>query len=373
MADSIKYTYKPLSVAMDAAKINMLAENQDQLERLGIVVTDKFKSDQGQTIVPYALDSITQPVTTPANGTPVQFLQAFLPGVVNILTKVRKADYIAPVSTAGDWFMEEVVLKVMEHTGSPRLYSDHGAIPLASFNETYVKRQIVRFELGVQMTNLADACAAATGTNPQAEKRGALANGFEILRNDIAFNGFDIGNGTTYGMLNDPLLPAYVTVANGAGGDSEWSTKTVAEKVSDLLTAASALRVQSGGNVDPKKDIAKLTMGLSVVDLLSDVDDSMGSAMSVQKWLNDNYPTWVIEDAPQFDGANAGANVFYLSAEKVDDGSSDDNAVMTQIVPAKMVALGTEQKAKGTIEAYTAAYAGVFVKRAYAVVRYTGI
>ena len=372
MANKIKYTYKKKSMAMDSAKVGALAENPSELDRLGVVVTDDFMSQSGG-VPSFALDSITAGVTTPATGTPVQFLQAFLPGVVYVLTKVRKADYIAPVSTAGAWHMKEIVLKVMEHTGSPRFYSDHGGIPFSSFNETYVTRQVLQFELGVMLTKLADERAAATGTNPQAVKRTALANAFEILRNDIAFNGFDVGNGETYGLLNDPLLPAYVTVDANASGDTEWADKTVADRISNLLTAASALRVQSGGNVDPKKDSIKLTMPLSVVDLLNSVDESTGSSKSVQQWITENYSNWTIEDAPQFDSANAGDNVFYLSADSVDDGSSDDNVVMTQIVPAKMVALGSEQKAKGSLEAYTAAYAGVFVKRAYAIVRYSGI
>lgn len=36
MADSIKYTYKP-GIAMDAAKIAMLSENPDQLDRMGVI------------------------------------------------------------------------------------------------------------------------------------------------------------------------------------------------------------------------------------------------------------------------------------------------------------------------------------------------
>jgi hypothetical protein len=368
----IKYTYKTKDVpAMDSAIINGLANSPEQLDRMGIIITPKFQQDQFKP--GFALDAATQPVNTQAVGTPAQFLQEFLPGVVNVLTKVRKADYIAPVSTAGDWHLEEVVLKVMEHTGSPQLYSDHGAVPFADFHENYVKRQIVRFELGVQMAPLADARSSATGTNPDAQKRGALANAFEILRNNIAFYGFDIGNGETYGLLNDPLLPSYVTAANGVSGDSEWTEKTVAERISDLVSAASGLRVQSGGNIDPEKDPIKLTLPLSIADLINEVDDSTGSAKTTKQWIGENYANWTIENAPEFDGANAGANVFYLSAEKVEDGSDDDGQVMTQIVPAKMVALGTEQRAKAPFEAYSSAYAGVMTKRAFGVYRVSGV
>ena len=47
---------------------------------------------------------------------------------------------------------------------------------------------------------------------------------------------------------------------------------------------------------------------------------------------------------------------------------------MIQVVPAKMRAMGSVQSVKGgTTEAYSSAYAGVFTKRPYAIVRYSGI
>lgn len=369
----IKHVYRKEGYAMDSEAIEQLASNPEKLSKLGIGFNEGFIAKHGALGI--VMDAgITQPVTTPSNGTPLQFLQEFLPGVVNILTKVRKADLIAPVATAGEWHMEEVVLKTMEHTASPQLYSDHGGVPLASFNETYERRQIVRFELGCELTYLGDSRSAATGTNPHAEKRGAVANAFEILRNDIAFNGFNVGTGKTYGILNDPTLPSYITVATGAGGDTEWDTKTVAERVTDLVTAAAALRVQSGGNIDPEKDSIKLVLPLSQVDLLSESDSSFSNGMTVKEWIVKNYSNWTVESAPQFDEANGGDNVFYLQADSVSDSGTDGGEVMPQIVPAKMQAMGVVQNVKGgSTEGYTSAYAGVFAKRPYAVVRYTSI
>ena len=247
MTTNLKYKYPDEGMAMDAATVTALASRPESLAKLGISVSPEFVQGFARNAIAagVALDAgITQPVTTPSNGTPVQFLQEFLPGTVNILTVVRKADMVAPVVTAGEWHFEEIVLKVMEHTSSPELYSDHGGVPLVSFNETFETRQVVRFELGVQQNPLADARAAATGTVPQNEKRMALAEGFEILRNDIAFNGFNFGTGKTYGILNDPNLPAYVTVANGAGGDTTWESKDAVEIINDLSTALRALEIQ---------------------------------------------------------------------------------------------------------------------------------
>ena len=375
MSTNLKFKYPSQGLAMDAADIKALALRPESVDKLGISVSESFTRSFNKNAISVALDAgITQPVTTPSNGTPVQFLQEFLPGVVNVMTVVRKADMVAPVVTAGEWHLEEVVLKTMEHTASPQLYSDHGGVPLVSFNETYERRQVVRFELGVQHAQLADLRAAATGTSPQNEKRVALAEGFEILRNDIAFNGFNVGTGKTYGYLNDPSLPAYVTVATGAGGDTTWASKDAVEIINDLSTAIAALEVQAGGNIDPTMNTISLEIPLAFNSYLTRSDSSFTNGKTPMEWLKENYPMINVVTVPQLTGTNAGENVFYLKAVSVDNSGTDGGEAMIQVVPAKMRAMGSVQNEKGgTTEGYTAAYAGVFTKRPYAIVRYTDI
>lgn len=374
MSTKLKYKYNEhtAGIAQDAA---ILALSPERLDKLGISVSDSFARSFNKNAISVALDAgITQPVTTPSNGTPVQYLQEFLPGVINVMTVVRKADQVAPVVTAGDWHLAEVVLKTMEHTASPQLYSDHGGITLVSFNETYETRQVIRFELGVQHAQLADARAAATGTSPQNEKRVALAEGFEILRNDIAFNGFNVGTGKTYGYLNDPSLPSYVTVATGSGGDTTWASKDAVEIVNDLSTALAALEVQAGGNIDPTMNAISLEIPLAYNSYLTQSDGSFSNGKTPMEWLKENYPTVKVVTVPQLTGANAGENVFYLKAVSVDNSGTDGGEAMIQVVPAKMRAMGSVQNEKGgTTEGYTSAYAGVFTKRPYAIIRYTDI
>jgi hypothetical protein len=375
MSTQLRYKFPSTGIVMDASDAKALASRPASLEKLGITVSPEFSRNFNRNAISIALDAgITQPVTTPSNGTPVQFLQEFLPGVVNVLTVVRKADQVAPVVTAGEWHFEEIVLKTMEHTSNAQLYSDHGGVPLVSFNETFERRQVVRFELGVQQNPLADARAAATGTVPQNEKRVALAEGFEILRNDIAFNGFNSGTGKTYGILNDPNLPAYVTVATGAGGNTTFASKTTVEIINDLSTALRALEIQAGGNIDPTINAISLEIPLAFNHFLTRADGSFNNGLTAMEWLNKNYPTVKVVTVPQYNLANAGENVFYLKAVSVDNSGTDGGESIIQVVPAKMRALGTVQNEKGgTTEGYTSAYAGVFTKRPYAVVRFTDI
>jgi len=320
-----------------------------------------------------AMDSITQPVTTPSVGTPVQFLQEFLAGLVYILTTARKADTLAPVMTVGRWSDQEIVQQVLEHLGAPGLYKDHGDLPLTSWNLTYDRRDIVRFELGLQQQILEDERGQAIDLNSAQEKRAAVALAFEILRNEVFFNGYTTGGMRTYGILNDPNLPNFVTVAAGGGGGTEWSGKTVDERISDIVTAIQSLRLQSGSNIDPKS--MPLTLGLpsNVVDLMHDVDGPNTYGYTVQKWLNENYPNITVEAIPQFENANAGESVFYLYAESVPGTGTDDGRSIYQLVPAKMQPLNTVQTVKGFDEGYTNALAGCYVKRGYAIVRFTGV
>ena len=94
---------------------------------------------------------------------------------------------------------------------------------------------------------------------------------------------------------------------------------------------------------------------------------------SVRQWLKETYPKCRVTSAPQLNAANGSANVFYLYAEDVDDSASDDSRTWVQAVPAKFQTLGVQIEAKGYVEDFTNATAGVMLKRPYAVVRYSGI
>lgn len=357
-------------VALDEAQLTSLAKDPKALAKLGIGMDAKF----AKNAVAIAMDAgIVTPVTASALGTPVQFLQEFLQGVVHILTTARRGDVLAPLVTAGNWHDEEIVQTILEHLGTPELYKDHGDVPLTSWNQTFDRRTIVRFELGLQVQKLEEARAGETQVNSAQEKRAAVALAFEILRNDIFFNGFNGGANRTFGFLNDPNLPAFVTVVLGAGGNTEWDTKTVAERVTDIVTAVAALRKQSGSQVDPESMPLKLAVAADVKDLMNESDASFSNGMTVNEWLTKNYPNITVESIPEFDEANGGDSIFYLYAINVAGSGTDDGNTVIQIVPSKMQALNSVTTVKGYEEGFTNATAGCYVKRGYAVVRFTAI
>lgn len=318
-----------------------------------------------------ALDAaaLTPTITTGSMATPVQFLQNWLPGLVRTITTARKIDELLGITTGGSWDDEEVVMQVLEPTGSAVPYTDLGNVPLASWNLNFERRTVIRFEQGLRVGRLEADRAGRINVNSATEKRANAALALEILRNRIGFYGFAGGNNRTFGFLNDPNLPAYVAVASN-GTTTLWTGKTFLQIAADIRVAAAALRSKSGDNIDVRNIETTLAVPTNRADFLSVTSDF---GMSVYDWMQKTYPKMRVVSVPELEGANGGANVFYLYANRVEDGSSDGGRTFEQIVPAKMKVLGVEQQTKAYVEDYTNALAGVLLKRPWAIVRYTGI
>jgi hypothetical protein len=300
--------------------------------------------------------------------TPAQFLQNWLPGIIRTITAARKIDELVGITVGGSWEDEEVIQTILEPTGLAVPYGDYTNVPLSSWQNSYERRSVVRFEEGLRVGRLEDARASRININSASEKRGAAGMALELQRNRVGFYGYNGGANRTYGFLNDPNLPAYVTVAAGVGGTT-WALKTYLEITADIRSALSSLRTNSGDIIDPETTSLTLALPTSVVDYLS-VTSEFGN--SVRDWMTKTYPRIRVVSAPELVGANGGANVFYLYADIVVDGSSDGGQTFAQFVPAKFQTLGVEQQAKAYIEDYTNALAGVMVKRPFAVVRRSG-
>jgi hypothetical protein len=352
--------------------------NYRALEKIGIGFEPGYL--RGAAAMDAAMDTIYGPmnqsfaapaaVTTPSIVAPIQFLQNWLPGFVKALTAARKIDELIGIETIGNWRDEWVVQGIIEPMGNIDVYKDSTNVPLTDWNPNWEHRTVVRFESGLLVGRLEQARAAAAMINSDAEKRAAAVLNLEIWRNLVGFYGFNSGNNNTYGFLNDPLLPAYVTVADGAVGYT-WAVKTFLEITQDIITAMNALQTQSQDNIDPESVSTTLAIPMSVAQQLSKLNE-LGT-MDVRMWMKRTYPKCRIVSAPQLVAANGGSNVFYLYADTVEDGGTDDKRTFAQIVPVKFMALGVEQRAKSYIEDFTNATAGVLVKRPYAVVRMTGI
>lgn len=342
-------------------------ERYRDLERLGIAFDSR---DLTKMAAQYAQDSaLTTPLTTPTITTPVQFLQAWLTGFVHIMTGARRIDDMVGIVVQGSWESVEIVQGVLEQTGNAVPYGDQTNVPLSSWNVNFERRTVVRFEEGMRVGRLEEKNAAAIRVSSADSKRQAAANALEIQRNRVGFYGYNNGLGRTYGFLNDPALPAYLPLPNGAGGNPEWSTKTFLEITSDIRTTLSQLRTQSQDLIDPERTPITLGIATASVEFLSVTSDF---GISVRDWLTKTYPRVRVVSAPELNAANGGDNVFYMFAETVADSGDDDDRTFIQVVPQKFMTLGVQQLTKAYEEDYTNATAGVMCKRPYAVVRRSG-
>ena len=355
----------PLNMSVDdVADYLALSQIGIGLPRGEVMKMAKFAMDS------FAMDDQQSGITAGSITTPIQFLQNWLPGFVRVITAARKIDELIGITTTGSWEDEEVVQGIMEPIGNAVPYGDYTNVPLSSWNANFVRRTVVRFEHGIKVGMLEEARAARIRVSTAAEKRSSAALSLEIQRNLIGFNGYNSGNNLTYGFLNDPGLPAYVTVATGASSSTLWSTKTFLEITADIRAAAAKLQTQSQDTINPEDREITLAVPTDSYQYLSVTSDF---GISVRDWITKTYPKMRVVSAPQLNFANGGANVFYMFAESVDDGASDDSRTWVQVVPAKFQALGVEKQAKAYVEDYSSATAGAFLKRPYAVVRYTGI
>ncbi len=317
-----------------------------------------------------AMDTLQSNVTASSIPVPIQFLENWLPGFVHVITAARNIDNFVGISTVGSWEDEIVVQSIRELLGVSQPYGDYTNVPLSSWNPNFVYRTNVRFEEGMRVGLLESAQSARIEMSTELNKREACGLVLEIVRNLIGFYGYNNGTGLTYGFLNDPGLPSYVNVPNGASGSPLWANKTYLEIQKDILTSIAALRLQSKDQINPKRTPLTLALPTATVDYLSKSTDF---GYTVWDWLDKNYKNIRVESAPELDAANGGANVFYLYADKIVDSSTDGGQTMIQVVPARFMMLGVKQNVKNYVESYLMATAGIMVKRPWAVVRYSGI
>lgn len=317
----------------------------------------------------HAYDSQQPLITTPSIATPVQFLQNWLPGFVRIVTGARKADELAGLSILGAWEDEQVVQSFLELTAEAQIYGDFTNTPLASWNINFLAYTVVRFEMGLEVTNLEQARASRVQIDTALSKRESCALALEIIRNSIAFFGFNAGNNRTYGYLTDPNLPSYNTIAAGASSSTTWALKTAQEIINDIIQMVAGIETQTQDLIDPETYPMVFAIATSTKQYLNRITDF---GYSVKKWMEDNYKNMRVVSAPELEGAHSSQNVMYMYPEDYKDLSTDNGRIFEQVVPAKFMVEGVQPLVKGYLEGYTNATAGCFVKRPWTVYRAFG-
>ena len=253
--------------ALDAQSVRPFAfknvEDYQDLARIGLGGFDSIL-DAG-----FGMDSIQGGVTQGSIPVQLQFLQQFLPGFVSVMTAARKIDEIIGINTAGNWEDEEIVQGIIENTGTAVPYGDQTSVPPASWNENWVPRTVVRFELGRRRGRpRRPPLRPASWSTSVGRKRESAGLALEQQRNAVGFYGYNSGNNLTYGFLNDPNLPAYKNVAaTGTGSSTLWSTKNFQQITADIITAFAQLQSQSMQDSINPEDVATTASALATAGL----------------------------------------------------------------------------------------------------------
>lgn len=313
-----------------------------------------------------AMDSAITGPAMRGSAMPVHLFEQWMPGTLRVITTLVKIDEILGIRNIGTWLDERIIQRISIPAGNPELYGDHSNVPLASFNESLEERGIISHELGFEVGEREKQRQNKIGYDATSEKRNGTIDILESLRNKIGFYGFSTPNSRTFGLLNDPNLPAYTT-ATGS-----WKTASFDDITIDLTRLFDQLEEQSvrDFNTDAQMTLVIPTGYSSVLNKTHPMQPSM----TVKKWLAENYRNTRIIVAKEFEGANGGANVVYAFVES-DNGATDDaeKASGLQIVPVKSQLIGSKQDLKVYIEDHLNSTAGVFILRPWLWARMSGI
>lgn len=370
-ASHIRSSIGPINIKPIPAKMVNPKNLKLYQEKLGFAFDeDHLRTMMHAMFKGFGQDSLQPLITTASMPTLVQFLQAWLPGFVAIETAARRCDDAFGIDFIGMWEDVEVVQGIMEMTGTPQYYQDYSNVPLSSWNVNFNYRNTVQFEEGMRVGVREAKTSARIRVDTAAQKRLAAARALEIVRNQIAWFGFNSGNNLTYGLFNDPGKPAYQTLPNGVSGMPYWLDKTYLEITKDIQFMMATIQNNSQDLVNPQ-DTA--TTFLISTDAYQALNTSTDFGYSVFKYIKDTYPKMRIVSAPELNANNGGVGTGFLWADRIDDASTDGGKTIIQMVQTKFETLGVEQLSKAYIEDYTNSTAGVMIKRPFLLMCVTGI
>ena len=350
--------------ARNVRPLRIAAEDCGEFRDLSRIGINFDSAHVSQMAAAFAMDDLTASLLPAGITAPIQFLQHMLPGHVYIVTQPRTIDKLAGMSVVGAPEDEEIVQPTLEHVGKATLYGDAVNLPLSGVGNGYERRTVVRTTMGLRVDWLEAKRAGRAGIDVGNQKRIAATLALEILRNRIGFYGFNGGANRTYGFLNDPGLPAYVSVPGGV-----FSAGTFQSITGAIRAGMAGLQARSNGLIDTRT--APITVAMSeVVTPYMTVTSDQG--VSIEDWFRKSYPNARIESSVDLNAANGGANVIYYYADSVPDSGTDDGSVIDQMVQSKFQTLGSKTDINYYAEGFLSATAGVMVKRPYAIYRQTG-
>lgn len=310
-------------------------------------------------------------VSTPNINAPYGSLAFIRPKAVEVLTAPQVSDRLAAPVKNGNWGDEIVNIKIKEYTGTVSPDDGTSADVLRSqANYSNAIRGIYYYATWWYATDRAEATAGSFGENYRADQAEAAMRALALARNNYFFSGIETAAGqpAINGILNDPSLGAYETVAQGTAGSTAWSTKTPEEIYNDIVGAYTKLVAQSHGIVSEGIASGRGKIILAVADS-SEGNLRLGNnyGTSARDLLAKNFPFVEIVVVPQFSKADSDSDVFYLIYRE--DGF--ETILNSYVEMARAYPIFTEDST--TRQKISAATSGAIVQYPIFIVRYNGL
>ena len=362
---NMKFTPAEFGFAMDEAPAAF--QNMDSLEMQGI----GYNKEALAGVMGIAEDA--DPTATGAGSvnSPWFYLNYLAKKPINAVTQKTTIDEILDRTTEGSWANVSITKMFREFTGKTAPYDDfvESAAPRVNRAYSYESRDVIRLSAGLIVTELESRQAAMVPGqySPNQDKREAIALLFKLDRDAIGYFGYRLGSMRCWGLLNDPNLAPFVSVAKGAESNSlKWADKTFHEIIADLMTAVATVQKQLKANFIPATSKFKIVLPIDCYQYLGKVPECGGK--TVMDWIKEQWKKCELVASPVFDGALGGENVFYVIVGEV-----GSNPVAEQVVPASLFMVGSMKREAGMSELWSMATAGTFVTQPLGVGRFFGI
>jgi hypothetical protein len=354
-----------MSMSMDQV------ENYQALQSMGLnFPTNVVAATAKAYAKAYAMDDNQGLVTTATIGTPVQFLQTWLPGFVRTQTVARKIDSVIGMTTVGRGMTRKSCRASSSPWASRCSYGDATNISLASWNTNFERRTVVRFEKGFEVFRLEAARAGASASTPAARSATALHRASKCSATSWASTGLQRRQ-QPHVRLPERPQPAQLRHR----GDGRVLVHPVGEQ--DVHRDLPGHPLGRGRAADPVAGQHQPVQrpddpdggdgGVPVPDDPGGLRQHVATAVDPR-----DVPADARRVGPATERGQRRRERVLPDADTVEDGSSDNGRVFDQLVPAKFMALGVQQLPKSFIEDFTMATAGTLLKRPWAVVRRSG-
>ena len=237
--------------------------------------------------------------TAPNIGAPAALYTYIDPRIVHVLFGVTNASKFFAPNKVGSWEQDFATFEVEEIEGNVTAYNDYADGVTTDVNYNFPSRQIYRYQTTIKYGDLESDKASAAKIPLVSRKQFAAAE--IIARAENKFQMYGVKGIQSYGMLNDPNLPASISPVS-TGGNSTWADKVAASPAeaanivyNDVSKLWSALTANNAGHLETN---APIVLGVSnkMISYLT-IPNQYGKTAKVL--LTENFPNLEIVQVPE--------------------------------------------------------------------------